>query len=48
MKNWKIENKICIEDERGSGLALIQYNFAEMDLRNFINKHQAMGCKLTD
>jgi hypothetical protein len=23
MKNWKIENKIYIEDEKGSGIALL-------------------------
>lgn len=48
MKNWKIENKIYIEDDKGSGIALLEYNFAEMDLRNFINKQQGLGNKLAE
>jgi hypothetical protein len=28
MKNWKIENKIYLHDEKGNGVALVEYHFA--------------------
>jgi hypothetical protein len=40
MKNWRIENKICLQDEKGNGVALVEYNLAESDLRSFIDKRK--------
>ena len=39
LKNWKILDKIHFQDEKGqSGLVLLEYNFVETDLRNFIRR----------
>jgi hypothetical protein len=39
LKNWKIMDKIYLQDEKGqSGLVMLEYNFVETDLRNFIKK----------
>lgn len=40
IKNWKIQNKLYLEDERAAGLALLEYNFAEMDLRSCLGSLQ--------
>ena len=39
LKNWKIIDKIYLQDEKGqSGLVMLEYNFVESDLRNFMKK----------
>lgn len=39
LKSWKILDKIYFQDEKGqSSLVLLEYNFVENDLRNFIRR----------
>jgi len=46
MKNWHIENKIYLQDEKGNGVALVEYNLAESDLRSYIDRSRQLGDKL--
>lgn len=46
LKNWKIIDKVYFQDEKGqSGLVLLEYNFVETDLRNFIRRQYELDEK---
>ena len=49
LKNWKILDKIYFQDERGqSSLVLLEYNFVETDLRNFIRRQYELDDKASN
>lgn len=44
LKSWKILDKIYFQDEKGqSSLVLLEYNFVETDLRNFIRRQYELN-----
>lgn len=47
MKNWRIDNKVCLQDEKGNGVALVEYNLAETDLRNYIDRKRESNEKIS-
>jgi hypothetical protein len=44
LKNWKIQDKVYLQDEKGqSGLVMLEYNFVENNLRNYVKKVSELG-----
>ena len=48
LKTWRILDKLYLQDEKSqAGLVMLEYNFVETDLRNFIRKQSDLDEKIS-